>query len=215
MIARIEGRLVDKKNHSVILENHGVFYEVFLPQISLGRLDEARTPDGRMSLVTFHYHQVEPARSIPILIGFLNDLEKEFFEIFITVSGIGPKAALRALSMPIALIAKAIDDGDTAALRSLPGIGPQRAREIVAKLQGRISRFGLLPSVPRDAAPESARRDLTEEAVGVLIQLQYKKTEAKEMIAQALKRQPEIKDLQELLNAVYRHHGGRDKIPRA
>ena len=206
MIARIEGRLVDKKNHSVILENHGIFYEVFLPEISLGRLDEVRTPDGRLHLVTFHYHHVEPARSIPILIGFLNDLEKDFFEIFITVSGIGPKAALRALSMPIAQIAKAIDEGNIGVLRSLPGIGPQRAREIVAKLQGRISRFGLLPSAPQTAAPESGRRDLVDEAVRVLLQLQYKKTEAKEMVTQALKKQPGIKDLQELLNAVYRHH---------
>lgn len=209
MIARIEGRLVDKKNHSVILENHGLFYEVFLPEISLGRLDEAQTPDGRLRLVTFHYHHVEPSRSIPVLIGFLNDLEKDFFEIFITVSGIGPKAALRALSMPIASIAKAIDDGDVGVLRSLPGIGPQRAKEIVAKLQGRISRFGLLPSAPRTAAPDSGRRDLTDEAVRVLMQLQYKRAEAKEMVVQALKKQPDIKDLQELLNAVYRHHQAR------
>jgi len=209
MIARIEGRLVDKKDHSVILENHGVFYEVFLPQITLGRLDEARTPDGRLCLVTFHYHHVEPARSIPVLIGFLNDLEKDFFEVFITVSGIGPKAALRALSMPIAQIAKAIDEGDTAALRSLPGIGPQRAKEIIAKLQGRISRFGLLPSAAPAAAPENGRRDLAEEAVRVLMQLQYKKAEAKEMVTQAMKKEPGIKDLQDLLNAVYQHQRPR------
>jgi len=209
MIARIEGRLVDKKNRSVILENHGVFYEVFLPEISLGRLDEARTPDGRLRLITFHYHHVEPARSIPILIGFLNDLEKDFFEVFITVSGIGPKAALRALSLPIPRIAQAIDEGDVAVLRSLPGIGLQRAKEIVAKLQGRIGRFGLLPSAHPSAAPESGRKDLEDEAVRVLMQLQYKKAEAKEMVAQALKKQPDTKNLEELLNAVYRHHRTR------
>ncbi len=209
MIARIEGRLVEKKDHSVILENHGVFYEVFVPDVSLGRLNEAQTPDGRLCLVTFHYHHVEPARSIPILIGFLNDLEKDFFEVFITVSGIGPKAALRALSLPIAVIAKAIDEGDIGVLRSLPGIGPQRAKEIVAKLQGRISRFGLLPSAPRTAAPGSARRDLEDEAVRVLMQLQYKRSEAREMVTGTLKKQPDIKDLQDLLNAVYQHHGAR------
>jgi len=205
MIARIEGVLVEKKNHSVILENHGVFYEVFLPQISLSRLEEARTPDGRLNLVTYHYHHVEPSRSVPVLIGFLNDLEKEFFEIFITVSGIGPKAALRALSMPIADISRAIDEGDISVLRTMPGIGPQRAKEIVAKLQGRISRFGLLRDGPRPATPETASRELAEEAVRVLIQLQYKKAEAKEMVDQALKKQPGIKDLQDLLNAVYQH----------
>ena len=209
MIARIEGRLVEKKNNSVILENNGLFYEVFLPTVSLGRLEEAQTTDGRLGLVTFHYHHVEPSRSIPVLIGFLNDLEKDFFEIFITVSGIGPKAALRALSMPIAAISQAIDAGDIATLRSLPGIGPQRAKEIVAKLQGRIGRFGLLRGSASPTPPGAACRDLAEEAVRVLMQLQYKKAEAKEMVAQALKNSPETKDLQDLLNAVYRHQQAR------
>jgi Holliday junction DNA helicase RuvA len=209
MIARIEGRLVEKKSRSVIIENHGVFYEVFLPEISMGRLEQTQMPDGRVHLITYHYHHVEPARSIPVLIGFLNELEKDFFEIFITVSGIGPKAALRALSLPIAQIAKAIDDGDIAVLRSLPGIGPQRAKEIIAKLQGRISRFGLLRGEPRTAAPEDPHQDLADEAVRVLMQLQYKKAEAKEMVAEALKKRPDTKDLQDLLNAVYQHHSGR------
>jgi len=209
MIARIEGNLVEKKNHSVILENHGVFYEVFLPDISLGRLEETRTPDGRLNLVTYHYHQVEPSRSIPVLIGFLNDLEKEFFEIFITVSGIGPKAALRALSLPIGDISKAIDEGDISVLRSLPGIGPQRAKEIVAKLQGRISRFGLLREGDAVLPLQGDAHKLGDEAVGVLMQLQYKKAEAREMVTQTLKKQPNIKDLQDLLNAVYTHQAKR------
>ncbi|MGE5279230.1 MAG: Holliday junction branch migration protein RuvA [Deltaproteobacteria bacterium] len=211
MIARIEGKLVEKKNHSVILENNGLFYEVFLPTVALGRLEEARTLDGRLSLVTFHYYHVEPSRSIPVLIGFLNDLEKEFFEIFITVSGIGPKAALRALSLPIPTISQAIDAGDIAVLRSLPGIGPQRAKEIVAKLQGRISRFGLLRcSAPAPSPAPGRCEELADEAVRVLMQLQYKKAEAREMVAQALKSNPATKDMEELLNAVYRHRRTKD-----
>ena len=203
MIARIGGKLTEKRNHSIILENNGISYEIFLPVITMKRIDEHLSEEGHIHLITYHYHQVEPSRSIPVLIGFLNEVEKDFFEEFITVSGIGPKAALRAINMPISLIAKAIDEADLNFLRSLPGIGPQRAKEIVAKLQGKIGRFGLIQDSglkPEPALP----KDLIEEAIEVLIQLQYKKNEAREMINTALKKQPNAKDVEELLNIVYK-----------
>lgn len=203
MIARISGKLVEKGKNSVILENNGVSYEVFLPVITLSGI-EANT-DGNVLLhfITYHYYQLEPSRGIPVLIGFLNQIEKEFFEVFITVSGIGPKAALRALNMPVSEIARAIDEGDTDFLRSLPGIGPQRAKEIIAKLQGKIGKFGLMQSVTAGAKTKTDK-SLVDEAVDVLMQLQYKKNEAREMVQDALKKQPNCRDLEELLNLVYK-----------
>jgi Holliday junction DNA helicase RuvA len=117
--------------------------------------------DGRITMLTYHYHQVEQSKSVPILIGFLSQVEKDFFEIFITVSGIGPRAALRALNRPISSIARAIDEGDLGFLKSLPGIGEQRAKEIVAKLQNKVGRFGLI----RDHQPAriSSARGISEE----------------------------------------------------
>lgn len=203
MIARIGGKLLEKKKNSVILENSGIAYEVFLPVISLSRIDEVVTAEGTIHLITYHYHHMEPSRSIPVLIGFLNEVEKDFFEEFITVSGIGPKAALRAINMPISLIARAIDEADADFLRSLPGIGPQRAKEIIAKLQGKIGRFGLIQDSAVKAEP-AADKDMIEEAVEVLMQLQYKKNEAKEMVQTALKKQPGTKNVEELLNVVYK-----------
>ncbi len=203
MIARIGGKLIEKRSHSIILENNGISYEVFLPVITLNRIDEFLSQEGQINLITYHYHQVEPSRSIPVLIGFLSEVEKDFFEVFITVSGIGPKAALRAINMPISLIAKAINDSDLNFLRSLPGIGPQRAKEIVAKLQGKIGRFGLVQDSAA-AQGTSTRKDLIEEAVDVLTQLEYKKHEAREMVNAALKKDPDVKDIEELLNTVYK-----------
>jgi Holliday junction DNA helicase RuvA len=208
MIARIAGKLIEKRAQSVILENNGVAYEVFLPMITQSRLDDHIAADHTLKLITYHYHQVEPSRSIPVLIGFLNETEKDFFEVFITVSGIGPKAALRALNMPISQIARAIDDADIATLRSLPGIGPQRAKEIVAKLQGKIGRFGLIQDSAVAALAEPIK-DLMEEAIEVLAQLQYKKNEAKEMVAEALKKQPDLKNVEDLLNIVYKQRARR------
>jgi len=208
MIARISGKLIEKKTQSIILENHGICYEVFLPLITLSRIDENVSNEGLVHLVTYHYHQIEPSRGIPVLIGFLNEVEKEFFEEFITVSGIGPKAALRAINTPISSIARAIDEADTNSLRSLPGIGPQRAKEIIAKLQGKVGRFGLIQdgSAKIPAQPSGG---LVDEAVEVLMQLQYKKSEAKEMVAEALKKHPHLKNAEEILNIVYKQRIGK------
>ena len=112
MISRICGILVERRDNAVLLEANGVTYEVLIPAAVLRTLDRHVAPDGKLQLVTYHYHHVEPSRAVPILVGFTNEIEREFFERFITVSGIGPKAAVRALKQPIPLIARAIDEGN-------------------------------------------------------------------------------------------------------
>jgi Holliday junction DNA helicase RuvA len=138
-----------------------------------------------------------------MLIGFLSEVEKEFFEVFITVSGIGPRAALKALNQPISLIAQAIDEANTNFLKSLPGIGQQKAKEIVAKLQNKVGKFGLVQDhkVRRE---DAKTKDVEEEVLSILTQLEYRKVDALDMIKKALERKPEIKTTEELLNEVYK-----------
>ncbi|MFH1783127.1 MAG: Holliday junction branch migration protein RuvA [Candidatus Omnitrophota bacterium] len=205
MICRISGKIVSKKEDSVVLDVNGICYEILIPGAVMNSLESKADNEGTVSLITYHYHQIEPSKSFPFLIGFLNNIEKEFFEKFITVSGIGPKAACRALNMPISKIAQAIDTGDVTLLRSLPGIGQQRAREIVAKLQGKIGKFGLIQDAQYETIGNvTLNEGMREEALEVLIQLQYKKAEAKEMLEKALSRNPEIRSAEDLLNEVYK-----------
>ena len=205
MISRLCGMLIERRETTVLLEANGVTYELLVPVSILRTLDRHVEPDGRLRLVTYHYHHVEPSRAVPILVGFINEIEREFFERFITVSGIGPKAAVRALKQPIPLIARAIDDGNLDVLRSLPGIGPQRAKEIVAKLQGKVGKFALMPeengAAKASTAPEP---DAAAEALEVLMQLQYKRPEAQMMIKNALSRSPGLSSAEEILNEVYK-----------
>ena len=203
MIASIEGKLVERTETSVIVNVGGIHYDVAVTRNVLKALDSKKTGDP-VNLVTFHYHQTDPSKSIPVLIGFMNRLEREFFEKFITVSGIGPKGALRALSVPIPQIAHAIDGADIPFLKTLPGVGEQRAREIVAKLQGKVARFGLIPDGGAEPADVPRRADLNEEALSVLLQLQYKREEARQMIERALQKNKRIETVEELLNEVYR-----------
>jgi holliday junction DNA helicase RuvA len=206
VICRISGKLIDKLEDSIILDVNGICYEVLIPGAVMNCIDSHVMENGTISLITYHYLQVEPSRGFPFLIGFLNGIEKEFFEKFITVSGIGPKAAVRALKVPISAIAKAIDAGDISFLKSLPGIGMQRAREIVAKLQGKIGKFGLIQDGVgvSDVTASKNKEDIEEEAIDVLLQLQYKKFEARNMVDAALSRNPEIKTSEDLLNEVYK-----------
>lgn len=210
MISHISGKLKKKKESSIILEVNGISYEILMPQAVMKCLDDSMTPDGQINLVTFHYHQIELARSTPVLVGFLNEIEKEFFEKFITVSGVGPKAAVKALSMPISIIAQAIDSGNKDLLKSLPGIGEQRAKEIIAKLQGKVGKFGLIQD-GHLVQKKTTEPDFKEEAIEILLQLQYKKQEAKEMLDKALQRNPDIKNAEDLLNEVYKQKTGPTK----
>jgi len=203
MISKISGKVVERGSNYLLIDIGNICYEVLVPVTVMQRLDEFINGDGTISLITFHYLQVDPAKNIPVLIGFLNEVEKDFFEIFITVSGIGPRAALKALNKPISLIAQAIDEGDLNFLKSLPGIGEQRAREIVAKLQNKVGRFGLIQD-SKIKEGDTKTKDIVEEAMAVLMQLEYKKPEAMVMIKKAMESSSGIQTTEELLNIVYK-----------
>ena len=158
----------------------------------------------QISLMIYYYIQLGPSKGFPAMVGFSNEIERDFFQQFIKVSGIGPRAAVKALNRPISEISQAIDHGDYAYLKTLPGIGLQKAKEIIAKLQGKVGKFGLIQD--RQASEEKfpVATDWQEEALDVLLQLQYKKQEATQMIKKALERSNNIKSAEELLNEIYK-----------
>jgi Holliday junction DNA helicase RuvA len=206
MISRISGKLVDKSDHAVILDVQGVCYEILVPASVLNRVADQYDVSGQMQLITYHYIQLSPSAGLPVMIGFLNEIEREFFLQFIKVSGIGPRAAVKALNKPISDISRAIAEGDIKFLKTLPGIGEQKAKEIVAKLQNKVGKYGLIQDHQKEWTPpaiESTDPLFQEEALEVLLQLQYKRPEALEMIRQAMARRATIQTTEELLNEIY------------
>ena len=203
MIARITGKLVQKQNQSLILNVNGLCYEIMVPTSVMNRIEETTDEQGCVNLVTYHYLQIGPSSGIPVLIGFMNEIERDFFQQFIKVSGIGPRAAIKALTQPISEITRAIHEGDIHYLKTLPGIGMQKAREIVAKLQGKMGKFGLIQDKETAPAVLEEAPDWQEEALEILLQLQYKKAEAREMIRKAMERSGEIRTTEALLNEIY------------
>lgn len=201
MISRIRGKLVKKEEHRVVLDVEGIFYEILIPRTTYGRLQEG--DNGCCELVIYHYLNLDKNRGIPILIGFVDDLERDFFENFIGVAGIGPKAAIKAFDKPIAHIAQAIEEGNINFLRGLAGIGQQKARQIVAHLQGKVGRFALIKEgeLPKK---EPLKKEIAHEAKDILKRLQYNTKEAEAMIQKALEAKPDIEAVEDLLNEIYR-----------
>ena len=90
-------------------------------------------------------------RMIPRRIGFINEAELDFFELFCTVDKIGVKKALKAMGRPIKEMADAIQRQDVKWLTTMPGIGKQSAEQIIATLKNKVTRFAMAV-VPRDAS---------------------------------------------------------------
>ena len=204
MITAIKGKISSQSDAAIILETNGLSYEILTPLSVLQRLQENQDSDGNIRLITYHYYQMTPSSGVPVLVGFLNEVERDFFLEFIKVSGIGPRAAVKALNKAIGEIAQAIDRGDTKYLKTLPGIGEQKAKEVVAKLQGKMGKFTLMRDrvTVQNTRPQSS--DIEEEALHILLQLQYKRSEAEEMIERAFERSPKMASSEELLNEIYK-----------
>jgi Holliday junction DNA helicase RuvA len=213
MIASISGRLRRKFDDRIVVETGGIGYEVFLPPIALRQLEGLTAADGdaasAVSLVT-HYHATRD-QPRPVLIGFTSELDKEFFERLITVKDMGPMVAARALASPVGEIAGAIARQDEKYLRSLPGIGPQKAKNMVAQLHSKVSKFALArdgesAEPVRQAPVAAADADGLKELVWEVLvkQLGHRPGEASQLIADALKRRPSIATAEDLFDEIYR-----------
>lgn len=200
MFSRIRGTLVERSEASVVLDVHGLSYEILLPPCVAEKIT-AR--DGEeIALEVYAVLNIDGNTGHYTFYGFANAIEREFFEALISVASIGPRSAARAFSQPMSRIAGAIDRGDHGFLKTLPGIGQQKARDIVAKLQGKVTKFLLIQQAQAPAAVQMP--DFADEALAVLLQLEYKRVEAVEMIRATLDASPKIHDAETLLAEIYR-----------
>jgi Holliday junction DNA helicase RuvA len=202
MIARIEGKLVKLDSSAALVQVGSVGYEVMLPGYCVNALADKIGSD--IALCTMEYYEGTPGGGnlIPRIVGFLSDGERDFFTKFTSVKGIGMKKALRSLSVPIATIAVAIEDGDDKMLMSLDGIGKRMAQQIIAELRGKLQHFVAGAEL---AGPTQTRfKPFQAEALEILIAWGEKRNEAIDLIELACKKHPDIKSAEELVPLVYR-----------
>ena len=199
MIGYIEGTLMRRdEDHILLLTNH-IGYEILLPAVVMRSLKGTQMGD---TISLYIYHQQTERQPKPILIGFNREVEREFFQRFISVEDIGPLKAARALTRPIREIAGAIESKDVGRLKELKGVGIRTAQKIIASLEGKMGKFALMREDEKQDPPET--EDLEKQVVVVLVkQLGHKVADARAMVAQAIKQGPAYATAEELFDAVY------------
>ena len=210
MITKITGKLLAVSEEHVTLAIESLEYQVSIPDFARQRLQSKVGED--ISLHTIQYFEGNPmqGRMAPRLLGFLSEVEREFFEMLSSVDGLGTKKALRSMVRPVRDVATAIEEQDAKALSALPGIGPATADRIIAKLRRKVPKFALMVADP-DAPSKRAdvKSDVVNETFEVLQTLGHSETDARRLIDTALDKKAKYKDVQELLEAIYQQsHGG-------
>jgi len=200
MIGYIEGKILKKEEDRVLVLANQIGYEVLLPAIVMKSLQNKNIGEKISLYIFFQQTERQPK---PVLIGFNLEVEKEFFQHFISVEAIGPLKAVRALSIPVREIATAIESGEINKLAQLKGIGRRTAQKIIATLEGKMGKFALIRSDDYGEAPPV--EDFSKEVLDVMIkQLGHKAADASRMIDKALKRNRSITTAEELFDEVYR-----------
>ncbi|MBC7287776.1 MAG: hypothetical protein H5T86_06975 [Armatimonadetes bacterium] len=202
VISRIRGKLIRVSTHACEVEANGLCYEVLLPPTVAERLAE-RTEGAEVELYTYYYLQTEGQRIVPQLLGFETEYQRDFFALLVQVPKLGPKAALRAMALPVRTLAEAIRAGDTKLLRSLPGVGPQRAKDIVSQLEDKVDRFLQVPETT-EVAVSLPRSEAEADAVDVLEQLGMTRAEALRLVSRVRLQHPEAQTVDEIVRLVFR-----------
>lgn len=210
MIARIHGQLESVDHGKALLQpDGGLTYEVLVPAFVAARL--AVSTGQPITLHTAHYLEgtAQGAHFVPRLVGFLDVTQRRFYELFITVKGIGPRKALRAMSLDVPQIAGAIADRDVKLLQSLPEIGRRMAETIVATLHGKVDDFlttasfrGKSPDAS-DATSGGGGGGASREALAILLQLGESRTQAVQWIDQVMTKNPDLDDAQAIITECF------------
>ena len=166
MIGRIEGKLLEKNPPFILVDVHGVGYEISVPMSTLYNLPDA----GKNVVLLTHFVVREDAQ---LLYGFLTAAERSAFRELIKVSGIGARTALSVLSgLSVDALCQAVTQQDTAALTRVPGIGKKTAERLVLELKGKLGAD--LGGLVSTAGASSAKSDV----ISALIALGYSEREA-------------------------------------
>jgi holliday junction DNA helicase RuvA len=202
MITRISGKLVGLSESAAQIEAGAFVYEVLVPEFVRRQLHGQL--DRPVSLQTIEFLEGNPqqGRMIPRIVGFLSPAEKEFFDLFCSVDGVGVRKALRAMVRPVREVATAIEEQDPKQLSTLPGIGPAMAERIIAKLRRKMAKFALMVASEVPGKPESL--DITSETYEALIALGHSPAGARQKLEAVLETGAKFQSVEELLSEIYR-----------
>ena len=182
-------------------------YEVLVPSGIASRLRTAPASERHNPLTFYTIYYIDGglggSHLTPRLVGFLDPLDREFFEVFTTVPGVGFMRALKCLVRPLNEIALAIERGDTNFLKELPFIGTKTAERIVTELRGKMAKFALARTEEPLSVEQESSSELKQEALQVLEQLEYSRPEAQRMVDEIFARHKSLKSTEDFLRRLF------------
>jgi holliday junction DNA helicase RuvA len=207
MITKITGQLLELGDDTLTLGVDAFEYEILIPEFSRRQLQTKLGEQVRLHTIEYLEGNPMQGRLTPRLVGFLTEVEREFFELFCSVDGVGVKKALRAMVRPVREVATAIEDQDAQALSGLPGVGPATAERIIAKLRRKVPKFALMAAREEPSVSE-VTSDVIGETFEVLRKLGHSESDARRLIDGVLGQKKKFKDVQEVLQAIYQQSHG-------
>ncbi len=193
MYQYLNGTLVEKSATTLVVDVNGVGYQLQIPVSTFAALPEL----GKTAKILTHFVVREDAHS---LYGFFTEDERQLFRLLISVSGIGPKTALTALSgVSVTELKRAIIDGDLATLTGISGIGRKTAERMVVELREKM--VVEERRAPGAASAKAGMSPVADDSVRALVELGYKKQEAQEATQKALKNFDGQVKLEDLIRA--------------
>lgn len=203
MITQIEGELIRLTEEAATIQVGPLCFEILVPEYTRRQLQ--LLVRQRVVLHTIFYLEggVNAGKLLPRLIGFLTEIEREFFDLLCSVDGMGAKKALRAMSHPVNEIATAIEQQDHRFLASLPGVGAATAERIVAKLRRKMPKFALWVTQQKVSQEEHVQPDVISQTFETLVALGHTEGEARKLIDAVLARKKKFTSVDEMLHAIY------------
>lgn len=203
MIITISGKLSRVGETSVAIESNPFEYEVLVADYTRRQLQSKVGEVVRLHTLEFIEGGPQGGRMIPRLIGFMTEPERQFFDLFCSVDGVGVKKALRAMVRPVKELALAIEQQDAKDLSALPGIGPATSERVIAKLRRKMPRFALM--VEKDGVTEGVAggSEVVGETFDALVALGHSEADARKLIDDTIATGKKFKDTESLLTAIY------------
>ncbi|MDR3636917.1 MAG: helix-hairpin-helix domain-containing protein [Isosphaeraceae bacterium] len=215
MITHIRGLLRTVGEEELTLAVEPMELEVLIPEYTRRQLQTRVGEPVALHTIFYIEGNAMGGRMTPRLVGFLSAIDREFFEIFCSVDGVGVRKALRAMVRPVREFARTIQDQDVKMLATYPGIGEATAERIVAKLRRKVGKFALIVgaeapvegvAVETNGAPENAEPDVIRDTFAALLSVGHTESQARQAIDRVLAGKKKFRTVADMIDAIYQQN---------
>ena len=213
VITHIRGILKTVTDETLTLAVEPFEIEILIPEHTRRQVQGKLGEPVTLHTIFYIDGNAMTGRMVPRLIGFLSPIDREFFDTFCSVDGVGVRKALRAMVRPVRELARTIEDQDVKMLATYPGIGEAMAERIVAKLRRKVGKFALIIGPDGSAggapdangSPENAEPDVIRDTYAALLSVGHTESQARQAIDRVLANagKKKFKSVPDMIEAIY------------